>query len=1038
VAVSLGTAYVRVLPTLRGAGTSLNRELSAEIRGVGTRAGTVLGTQMGQGVNSGLSRHLAGAGGRFDELSRRGTTALSNVRTGLGGVGTGFEALDRRSGVAIGNIGKSIDTKLRSPLVGVGKMLGGFAKVGGAALIAAGGAAADMGIKFNAAQEQSQVGFETMLGSAQKAQKFVGDLQKFAAATPFELPGLTSSAQKLLAFGFDAKEVIPTMTAIGDAVAGLGGDAQVLDRVTTTFGQMAAKGRVQSEELLQLTEAGVPAMRLLANQYGVSTGKMQEMVTKGLVPSAKAIPMLLKGMEKGTKGAAGNTTRFAGMMQKQSQTLSGQWSTFKDNFNQAMGNLFKPAMPAIKTALAWLSEHLKDLPKVFAAIRDKVRPIIQGLSRFFTTVLVPAWKNFVLPALRDLWSFITQSVVPAFKTIWEAVKPVVAIFLGAFLVALRVVAAILKNVVGPAFRFLATLIAASWRATRVVITIVWGVLRGIFSAIARTVRWLGGFFTWLYRNAVLPAFNGVRNAIRWAYDKVILPVFNAIKTALGFLGTVFSKIGGAIKTAWEGMGRGIRWVYDNVIKKAFDILKSALTGVKDFFGGIVKGIGIVWGGIKKAAAAPINFVINTIWNDGIRSAWNAITGWIPGLGDKLHLDRLDDISFAHGGVLRGYAPGRDSVRALLSPGEGVLVPEAVRMLGADNVLALNAYASRGRGLGRSGPVFGDDGVPHFFLGGIWDGITNIGKGIANVAKTVVGAVVDAASFIAEFTTNPLGAITSLVPALSGLKRFATSPWGKLITSLPGSIFGGLISQIKAALGFADDGQGGPPPDGAGLPKAKRWAQQQKGKTYLWGAVGPDHYDCSGLVGNLWAIKHNKPMYRRYMTTSAMGAGRFGMESGKGAWTVYLGPGHTAANIGGLDVEAYNGDGTPLAIGRIGTPRSWFTRVLHMAMGGLVKPPRGKRERLESFLVRGWPEPPGAYRFDSGGVVPPGYTTVYNGTRRPEALLSAPQWDAVTRASDGGEFTGQLYLDSGGLLGVVRGEITRANHETARALLRRSR
>jgi tape measure domain-containing protein len=48
------------------------------------------------------------------------------------------------------------------------------------------------------------------------------------------------------------------MTAIGDAVAGVGGGADAIDRVSLAIGQMQAKGRVQSEELLQLAEAGVP------------------------------------------------------------------------------------------------------------------------------------------------------------------------------------------------------------------------------------------------------------------------------------------------------------------------------------------------------------------------------------------------------------------------------------------------------------------------------------------------------------------------------------------------------------------------------------------------------------------------------------------------------------------------------------------------------------------------------------------------------------------------------------------------------------
>lgn len=47
---------------------------------------------------------------------------------------------------------------------------------------------------------------------------------------------------------------------------------------------------------------------------------------------------------------------------------------------------------------------------------------------------------------------------------------------------------------------------------------------------------------------------------------------------------------------------------------------------------------------------------------------------------------------AQGGVLPGYSPGHDSVLAMLSPGEGILTPQAVRMIGPGAVHHLNHVA----------------------------------------------------------------------------------------------------------------------------------------------------------------------------------------------------------------------------------------------------------------------------------------------------------------------------------------------------------
>jgi hypothetical protein len=73
--------------------------------------------------------------------------------------------------------------------------------------------------------------------------------------------------------------------------------------------------------------------------------------------------------------------------------------------------------------------------------------------------------------------------------------------------------------------------------------------------------------------------------------------------------------------------------------------------------------------------------------------------------------------FQHGGVLPGFQPGVDSVHAMLSPGEGVLNPYAVRMLGSGWVHAVNRIAESGGSVnpaalraGVSGPGGGGAGA----------------------------------------------------------------------------------------------------------------------------------------------------------------------------------------------------------------------------------------------------------------------------------------------------------------------------------------
>jgi hypothetical protein len=79
-----------------------------------------------------------------------------------------------------------------------------------------------------------------------------------------------------------------------------------------------------------------------------------------------------------------------------------------------------------------------------------------------------------------------------------------------------------------------------------------------------------------------------------------------------------------------------------------------------------------------------------------------------------------------------------------------------------------------------------------------------------------------------------------------------------------------------------------------------------------------------------------------------------------------------------------------------------------------------------------------WAFDQGGYLPPGYSTVYNGTGKPEPVLTDEQWSAMSAGQDGPQrITGTLDLGNG-LVGFVDGRIEAANQSTGTAILTRRR
>jgi tape measure domain-containing protein len=118
--------------------------------------------------------------------------------------------------------------------------------------------------------EQNQVAFTQFLGSSRAAGRELRVLYKTAAATPFEVPQITTAARRLLAFGFNAKQANSWLSTIGDTIAGMGGGAQEIDQLVTAIGQIRSKGRLQGDELMQLSELGVVNRGKLAKDLGIT------------------------------------------------------------------------------------------------------------------------------------------------------------------------------------------------------------------------------------------------------------------------------------------------------------------------------------------------------------------------------------------------------------------------------------------------------------------------------------------------------------------------------------------------------------------------------------------------------------------------------------------------------------------------------------------------------------------------------------------------------------------------------------------------
>ena len=240
---------------------------------------------------------------------------------------------------------------------------------------------ATSGIDFNKTIQQSQIAFSTLLKSSTAAKEEVTALWNLGKDTPLEFPQLVTASERMLAFKFNVKDVIPDLKIIGDTASGLGKGAAGVDAISLALGQMKVKGKVSGDEMLQLTEAGVDAWGYLAKAIGKTVGETQKLSEKGMIPSNEAISVILEGMQKD----------FDGMMEKQAKAYDGQMSTLKDTTKEAFGTVIKPEFE-------WLTNNV--LPEAITKIGQftdgfKLNGLKGGISAAFSAEDAQALNAFV-------------------------------------------------------------------------------------------------------------------------------------------------------------------------------------------------------------------------------------------------------------------------------------------------------------------------------------------------------------------------------------------------------------------------------------------------------------------------------------------------------------------------------------------------------------------------------------------------------------------------------------------------------------------
>lgn len=501
-----------------------------------------------------------------------------------------------------------IDTALNDEGLnkGIDKLGGNFNKLKSIATKAIGaigvGTLVKEGVQYNATIEQLQTSFEVMTGSATKASEVVERLKEIGAKTPFEFTGLAETTQLLMNYGFTADDAMDKMMMLGDISQG---SAEKMNRIATAYGQMSSAGKVSLEDVKQMIEAGFNPLREISDSTGESMSSLYDRISKGTL----SIDEITASMERSTSAGG----KYFQSMEKQSQTLNGQWSTLKDNFNSFIGSVLEPLniiltnviLPAVNAVLGKLSE------KIETVNWDNFANTLKNIL----AVIIPLTAAFIAYKAAMMISGVINAITTALN--------------GATIAQYALNLAMSLNPIGLIISLIAALVAAIaylWTTNegfRDAITSMWESIKNFFS---QTFEAIGKFFT-----ETIPSW--INSAIEW---------FKQLPYNIGkFIGEMLGKI---VQFGIDSRN----WVTNElpkIINNIIDWFKKLPGNIWNWLKDTVNKIGQWITNMKNMVAQKIPQVINSIVNffkqlpqnmlnigkNIVEGLWNGIknaVGWI--------------------------------------------------------------------------------------------------------------------------------------------------------------------------------------------------------------------------------------------------------------------------------------------------------------------------------------------------------------------------------------------------------------------------
>nr|DAN92262.1 MAG TPA: tail tape measure protein [Caudoviricetes sp.] len=604
------------------------------------------------------------------ELGGTGNSASSRLKSAFHSISNGAKSMGSAVKGTVNGL-KSAFSSLKSSITGIPGML---ASVG----VALGTKAV---FDYSKNLDQARINWEVLMGSAEKGQEMLSRIQKFVKDTPFDFNSTQKFAQQLKIAGLNGDQLFKTMQVIGDSAQG---NVEKAEGIATAYQQMSAKGKIQTEEMNQLLERGIPAWDMLAKATGKSKAELMQMASQGKLMADEYLPKLVDQMDK----------TFGGGMQKQAQTFNGQLDQLEDNLlmigsrgvaplRQALTGLMKDVNDVFdgklsvtemlgkwgrqfKEGLTKLGENIanfdlgsvvkkllkgleigsgfiSDVVKGFAKLVDGIFEFFKktdwnGISKEINSKIVEGFKNF---DLGGALAWIVNKIVDFAKTLVDHIKNADYSDMGATLGKL------IREIISKVGDFIGEV---SWGN---IFSLIWSAFTGGLELVfvdlpVYIANLLSGLFLGMSLSEVADAIGGwFENIGNWVSEK-----WNAF---IQWFSDTTSSIGGTVSKWWDYMVGGLSEWWKSLtqwISEKFDQLvgwfKDLPNKIAQFgiwiWQGITGSLGSMWSSVTSWFTEKFNQLVSWfrelpskiaefgswIWSGitgSLGSMWSNATGW---------------------------------------------------------------------------------------------------------------------------------------------------------------------------------------------------------------------------------------------------------------------------------------------------------------------------------------------------------------------------------------------------------------------------